>query len=163
MTEFYGKYEGTVDQNFDPLGKGRLLVKVPTVFRDGAVWAEPCVPYAGPDVGFFMMPPKDAHVWVEFAGGNTNRPIWSGCFWGENESPPVSVSPVAEKKKVLKTDTCTLTLDDTPGLGGITIETSDGQKIKLTATGIEIDNGLNATIKLSGPTVKINGQALEVT
>ena len=48
-------------------------------------------------------------------------------------------------------------------LGGITIETSDGQKIKLTATGIEIDNGLNATIKLSGPTVKINGQALEVT
>src|SRR5438876_1042709 len=68
MTQFYGKYEGVVDQNLDPLGKGRLLVKVRTVFRDGKVWAEPCVPYAGPDVGFFMMPPTDSHVWIEFAG-----------------------------------------------------------------------------------------------
>jgi hypothetical protein len=70
---------------------------------------------------------------------------------------------LAEKKKLLKTDTCTLTLDDTPGTGGITIETTNGQKIKLTATGIEIDNGTGATIKLSGPSVKINEQALEVT
>jgi uncharacterized protein involved in type VI secretion and phage assembly len=163
MNQFYGKYEGVVDQNFDPLGKGRLLVKVPSVFRDGTVWAEPCVPYAGSGVGFFMMPPKDAHVWVEFAGGNPRRPIWAGCFWGKGESPPVSVSPLAADKKVLKTDTGTLTLDDTPGTGGITIETSGGQKIVLNSQGIEITNGQGASIKLSGPTVKINDQALEVT
>jgi uncharacterized protein involved in type VI secretion and phage assembly len=162
MSQFFGKYEGVVDQNFDPLGKGRLLVKVPTVFRDGKVWALPCVPYAGPGLGFFMMPPTDAHVWVEFAAGDPNRPIWSGCFWGEGESPPVSMSPVAEKKKVLKTDTCTLTMDDTPGAGGITIETTSGHKIKLSATGIEVDNGKGATIKLSGPSIKLNEQALEV-
>lgn len=162
MTRFYGKYDGVVDQNFDPLGKGRLLVKVPTVFRDGTVWALPCVPYAGPDLGFFMMPPTDAHIWVEFAAGDPNRAIWSGCFWGEGESPPVSMSPIAAKKKMLKTDSCTLTLDDTPGAGGITIETENGQKIKLSSTGIEIDNGLGATIKLSGPSVKINDSALEV-
>ncbi len=163
MSKFYGKYEGVVDENFDPLGKGRLLVKVPTIFHDGTVWAQPCVPYAGPDVGFFMMPPKDAHVWVEFAGGDSNRAIWSGCFWGKGESPPVPVSPLAADKKVLKTDTGTLTLDDTPGTGGITIETSGGQKIVLNSQGIEITNGQGASIKLSGPTVKINDQALEVT
>jgi uncharacterized protein involved in type VI secretion and phage assembly len=163
MSKFYGKYEGVVDQNLDPLGKGRLLVKVPTIFHDGTVWAQPCVPYAGPDVGFFMMPPKNAHVWVEFAGGDHKRPIWSGCFWGEGESPPVSVSPLAADKKMLKTDNCTLTLDDTPGTGGITIETSRGQKIVLNSQGIEITNGQGASIKLSGPTVQINDQALEVT
>jgi uncharacterized protein involved in type VI secretion and phage assembly len=163
MSQFFGKYEGTVDQNFDPLGKGRLLVKVPAIFRDASVWALPCVPYAGPDVGFFMMPPTDAYVWVEFAGGDPNRAIWSGCFWGGNDSPPVSMSPIAAKKKMLKTDTCTLTLDDTPGAGGVTIETSAGQKIKLSTTGIEIDNGTGATVKLTGPSVKLNDLALEVT
>ena len=163
MSKFYGKYKGVVDQNIDLSGRGRLMVKVPTVFRDGKVWALPCVPYAGPDIGFFMMPPTDANVWVEFEEGDPKRAIWSGCFWGERESAPVSVSPLAAKTKMLKTDTCTLTLDDTPGSGGITIETTNGQKIKLTATGIEIDNGLGATIKLSGPSVKINEQALEVT
>jgi hypothetical protein len=162
MTQFFGKYEGVVDQNFDPLGKGRLLVKVRTVFRDGTVWAQPCVPYAGPGVGFFMMPPTDAHVWVEFAGGDPNRPIWSGCFWGDGESPPVSVSPLAAKKKMLKTDTCTLTLDDTLGLGGITIEFG-ALKIAIKSQGIEITDGLGATIKLTGPSVSINGTALEVT
>jgi hypothetical protein len=162
MTKFYGKYEGTVDQNFDPLGKGRLIVKVPSVFRDGKVWAMPCVPYAGPNVGFFVMPPKDAHVWIEFAGGDSNRPVWSGCFWGEGESAPVSISPLADKKKVLKTENCTLTLDDTPGLGGITIEFG-ALKIEIKSQGIEITDGQGASIKLTGPTVSINGNALEVT
>jgi hypothetical protein len=162
MTHFYGKYEGVVDQNFDPLGKGRLLVKVPTVFHDGKVWAVPCVPYAGPDVGFFAMPPTDAHVWVEFAGGDPKRPIWSGCFWGDDESPPVSVSPLAAKKKMLKTDTCTLTLDDTPGLGGITIETQDGKKITMDALQMEITDG-KWSIKLTPTSLSINSGALEIT
>jgi hypothetical protein len=162
MTHFYGKYEGVVDQNFDPLGQGRLLVKVKTVFHDGKVWAKPCVPYAGPDVGFFMMPPTDANVWIEFAGGDPSRAIWSGCFWGEGESAPVSVSPLAAKKKVLKTDTCTLTLDDTPGIGGLTIETSDGKKIVMSKLKLEITDG-KWSISLTPTSVSINSGALEIT
>jgi hypothetical protein len=162
MAQYFGKYEGTVDENFDPLGQGRLLVKVPAVFHEGKNWALPCVPYAGPDVGFFMMPPKDAHIWVEFAGGDFNRPIWTGCYWGDGESAPVSISPLAASKKMIKTDNYTVTLDDTPGLGGITIETSDGLKIVMDMQGIEINNGLGGSIKLNGPKVAINGTALEV-
>jgi len=64
--------------------------------------------------------------------------------------------------KVLKTDTATITLNDTPGAGGITIETQAGMKIKIDSTGIEINNGLNASVKLSGPQVSVNGGALEV-
>jgi uncharacterized protein involved in type VI secretion and phage assembly len=161
MQTFYGKYEGIVDGNFDPLGRGRLRVKVPAVFGDDAVWALPCAPYAGSGVGFFMMPPQDAHVWVEFVGGDANRAIWSGCFWGDGESAPVSMSPLAANTKMLKTDTCTLTLDDTPGVGGITIETSSNMKIELTAQGIEISNGV-WSIKLSPLSVSINDGALEV-
>lgn len=56
-----------------------------------------------------------------------------------------------------------ITLDDTPGIGGITLETATGQKIVLNALGIEISNGLGAGIKLLGPNTSINDGALEVT
>ena len=165
MPQFFGKYAGTVDQNIDPYGKGRLLVKVPAIFGDGTVWALPCVPYAGSGVGFFAMPPVGADVWVEFEAGDPGSPIWSGCYWKDNNSAPVFFSPVADKKKMLKTENCTLTLDDTPGLGGISIEykTQTGTlKIDIKPEGIEITNGLQATVKLEGPKVSINGSALEV-
>ncbi|SFE85979.1 phage baseplate assembly protein V [Nitrosomonas sp. Nm166] len=161
MAQFFGKYAGIVDQNIDPYGKGRLLVKVPNVFGDNTVWATPCVPYAGPNVGFFAMPPKGADIWVEFEAGDPNHPIWSGCYWKNDNSAPVSVSPLADKKKVIKTDNCTLTLDDTLGNGGVIIEYGN-LKIEIKQLGIEITNGLGATIKLSKNTVSINGTALEV-
>ena len=161
MSQFFGKYAGIVDQNFDPLGRGRLMVRVPAVFNEGKVWALPCVPYAGPDVGFFAMPPVGAHVWVEFEGGDCRRAIWSGCFWGQGESPPVPVSPLAEKKKVLKTENCTLTLDDTPGTGGVTIETG-GATIVIDSIKIEIKRGARK-ISITAASVSINDGALEVT
>lgn len=161
MPQYFGKYPGTVDLNIDPLGRGRLLVKVPGLFA-GPVWALPSVPYAGPDVGFFAMPPVDAHVWVEFAAGDPTRPIWSGCFWGEGESAPVSFSPLAPNQKVWKTGECTITLDDTPLMGGLKIEYGQ-MTIEMTTGSIQITNGLGAIIEIQGLSVMINQGALEVT
>jgi hypothetical protein len=73
------------------------------------------------------------------------------------------MSPPYKKTMIMTASGHSITLDDTPGAGGITLQTSDGQKITLTAQGIEIDNGMGATIKLTGPQVKINDDALEVT
>jgi uncharacterized protein involved in type VI secretion and phage assembly len=157
---FYGKYRGKVENNVDPLQQGRMQVSVPSVLGEGRLsWAMPCMPYAGPGVGFFAIPPMGANVWVEFEGGDPNYPIWSGGFWGANEAP---ITPAVAGTKVLKTDTITLKLDDLPGVGGVTIETALGMKITITATGIEINNGQGASIKLSGPQVSVNGGALEV-
>jgi uncharacterized protein involved in type VI secretion and phage assembly len=158
---YYGKYRGVVTDNRDPLMKGRLRARVADVKGDNeSSWALPCVPYAGNGVGWFMIPPKDALVWIEFENGHWDHPIWSGCFWDDGQA---AASPAVAEMKVLKTDNCTLTFDDTPGTGGITIETSGGQKIVLNSQGIEITNGQGASIKFSGPTVKINDEALEVT
>jgi uncharacterized protein involved in type VI secretion and phage assembly len=160
VRQYLGKYRGSVANNVDPLRLGRLQVVVPTVLGDSRLsWAMPCVPYAGPSVGFFALPPVDALVWVEFENGDPDHPIWVGCFWDDSGDLPAS-PPIAEKK-ILKTETATLLLDDTPGLGGVTIETTSGMKIVLDAQGIEIGNG-TATIKLQGPKVSVNGSALEV-
>ncbi|HEY0063207.1 MAG TPA: phage baseplate assembly protein V [Telluria sp.] len=156
----YGKFRGVVSDNRDPLMLGRIRAKVSDVFGSNeSGWALPALPYAGNGVGLFLVPPTDAWVWIEFEHGDPEYPIWTGCFWAQGEVP---ATPALAEVKVLKTDACTLTLDDTPGIGGIKIETKQGMKITISATGIEIDNGMGGSVKLTGPKVSINGSALEV-
>ncbi|ACL24397.1 phage baseplate assembly protein V [Chloroflexus aggregans] len=161
MRQFFGKYRGKVENNVDPLQQGRVQVSVPTVLGEGRTsWAMPCVPFAGNGVGLFLIPPTGAYVWVEFEGGDPDYPIWSGCFWGTGEVP---ASPAVAEMKVLKTAAGTITINELPGVGGITIETTSGAKIAITATGIEITNGQGGSIKLTGPQISLNDGALEVT
>jgi uncharacterized protein involved in type VI secretion and phage assembly len=154
----FGKYRGKVENNLDPYQQGRIQVSVPGVLPGTTNWAMPCVPFAGSSVGFFAIPPQGANVWVEFEAGDPNRPIWSGCFWGLGECP---ASPAVAEVKVFKTSTCTVTLSDLPGAGGITLETTSGFSVKLSATGITLSTGAG-TIEISGSRVAINNGALEV-
>ncbi len=156
---FFGKYRGNVSSNNDPLMLGRVRAKIPAVFGDEETgWALPCVPYAGSGVGFFFIPPVDANVWIEFEGGDPDYPIWSGCFWGTSEAP---ATPAVPDTKIIKTDTATIKLDDTPGAGGITIETTSGLKIVMNTSGIELSNG-SSSVKLTPSSVSVNNGALEV-
>lgn len=163
--DFYGKYRGVVTDVNDPRMIGRIKAMVPDVMGDReSGWAMPSVPFGGDGMGFFALPKKGAGVWIEFECGDPDYPIWSGCWFGSaTEVPPVLLAP-PYKKFLLKTEGGhSILLDDTPGKGGITLETSGGQKIVVSATGIEIDNGQGASIKLTGPQVSVNGGALEVT
>jgi hypothetical protein len=161
---FYGKYRGKVENNLDPLQLGRLQVSCPAVYgEDTTSWAMPCVPFAGSQVGFFALPPKDANVWVEFEAGDPDYPIWSGCFWGLGEVP---AQPALEQMHVIKTGSITLTLSDLPGVGGFTLEVNPPAvatplKLVFNAAGIELSNGA-AKVKLTPASVSINDGALEV-
>jgi uncharacterized protein involved in type VI secretion and phage assembly len=161
---FYGKYRGIVTDIQDPLLMGRIKARVPDVMGDQeSGWAMPCAPVGGSGTGFFALPKVNGGVWIEFEHGDPDYPIWSGCWWGSMaEMPPVLLTP-PYKKLLIKTEGGhSILLDDTPGIGGITLETSAGQKIAITAIEIEISNGQGASIKLTGPQVSINSGALEV-
>jgi uncharacterized protein involved in type VI secretion and phage assembly len=161
---FYGKYRGVVTDNKDPLMTGRVKARVPDVMGEKETgWAMPCAPFGGSGVGFFALPTVGAGVWIEFEHGDLDYPVWSGCWFGSAaEMPPVLLAP-PYKKTLIKTEGGnSILLDDTPGIGGITLETSGGQKVVMNATGVEITNGQGASIKLTGPQVSINGGALEV-
>jgi uncharacterized protein involved in type VI secretion and phage assembly len=186
---FYGKYQGVVTDNKDPLFLGRVRAKVNDVLGDSeSGWAKPCVPFAGQGMGFHVIPPVGSLVWIEFEKGDPDYPIWTGGMWGVATEVPLDL---LYKKLVIKTEGGTsITLDDTPQIGGITLETSEGhklklsssgleltdagsiagitistalgQKIALTPTGIEINDGQGGVIKLQGPQVDINSGALTV-
>jgi uncharacterized protein involved in type VI secretion and phage assembly len=162
--QFFGKYRGTVSDIQDPLMIGRIRARVPDVMGDQeSGWAMPCAPFGGSGMGFFALPKVGAGVWIEFEHGDPDYPIWTGCWFGSAaEIPPDLLTP-PYKKVMLKTEGGhSIVLDDTPGIGGITLQTSGGQKIVMNATGIEIDNGMGGKIKMTGPQVSVNDGALDV-
>jgi hypothetical protein len=160
VSDYFGIYRGKVENNLDPEQRGRLMVSVPGVTGSGTLnWAEPVVPFAGSSVGVWAIPPNQSNVWVAYEGGNSDQPVWLGGFWDRGQAP---AQPALAELFVVKTKTSTVQLSDLPGpAGGIKLEMA-AMKITLSPTGIEITNG-SASIKLQGPTVSINGQALEVT
>ena len=142
----YGKYRGKVVESLDPLELGRLQVAVASAPGLGYIWAMPCVPYAGPEVGFYFIPPIGANVWVEFEGGDVNYPIWVGCFWSEGEKPAEAVDPLI---KVIRTQTATITINDTPEVGGVTIEAA--ADVSISAGGAaEVTAGADLNLSAGG-------------
>jgi uncharacterized protein involved in type VI secretion and phage assembly len=188
--QWFGKYQATVTDNDDPDSLGRVKVRVPALGDVELGWALPCVPYAGDKVGFYMIPAPDAHVWIEFEGGDPSRPIWVGGYWTSDQM----LDDAAPDLKIIKTAAHTITLDDTDGSEKIeikhksgttvTIDTStltithsdgptvtidsssttidaSGPKITLDSSGITLENG-GQKITIGAASVTVNGTSLEI-
>ena len=89
---YFGKYRGTVVDRADPQKLGRLKLNVPSVLADAVTgWAWPAAAYAGKGIGLFAVPQVGDIVWVEFAEGELDQPLWTGCAWaapgGQSEIP----------------------------------------------------------------------------
>ena len=157
MSGFFGKYRGQVANNVDPMQLGRLQVTAPAVLGEGKLsWALPSVPYAGKGVGFFALPPKGANVWVEFEGGDPDYPIWSGCFWSQGQVP---AKPALAEKKVFKTDSINLVLNDMKGGGGLTLQ------IKPPAVSVPIQltaDSKGVQLKVQTAVVKVSPKGIEL-
>ena len=96
----WGKYRGIVVDRNDPEQLGRLKVRVPSLspMRSPA-GRFPVPPYAGADLGTFFIPQVNDLVWIEFAEGELEHPLWTGCAWakpdGNTEIPEGSATVVS--------------------------------------------------------------------
>jgi uncharacterized protein involved in type VI secretion and phage assembly len=120
---YYGKYRGVVTDNQDSRRMGRVRARVPEVLGDTeSGWALPCVPYAGDGSGVYTVPEPGTGVWIEFEAGDILRPIWSGCWWGENQLPQGQGRATTPSLKVVRSEQgLMVALDD----DGQTIHVSD--------------------------------------
>jgi hypothetical protein len=182
-TRYYGKYRGTVFNNVDPEQRGRIQAIVPDV--QGLIpttWALPCLPIAGKQEGFYMVPQVGAAVWMEFEQGDPEYPIWVGGFWGAfAEVPPAALAPppippgqtiviqTTLQNAIIISDATPVPMQapmpapTPPGTGGIVLRSPTGAMIVVNDTGIYINNGKGASIEMMGPSVMVNKVALVVT
>jgi len=163
--KFFGKYRGSVLSNADPQRLGRLQVNVPSLTTQ-ALWAMPCFPCAGQQMGVWALPVIGAGVWVEFEEGDLTKPIWTGCWYASSADVPAPAleGDPARPSIVLQTAqrNC-IVLSDVPGAaGGIEIKTASGAMLSINDAGILISNGKGAEIAMKGPEVSINQGALAV-
>jgi hypothetical protein len=168
MTEkYYGLYRGTVANNIDPMQLGRVMALVPDV--GGATplgWATPCVPLAGQQMGTFMVPQIGAGVWVQFEGGDPDRPVWTGGWWGSAaEVPALALAGVPGDPPIVlqsRLQNAVVISDLLGPAGGIMLKSATGATIIVNDTGITIENGKGASLTMVGPAVTINNGALVV-
>jgi hypothetical protein len=175
--KFYGKYRGQVVQNVDPQRMGRIQAIVPDVSQlIPTGWAMPCVPAAFVQSGMFAIPAVGAQVWMEFERGDPDYPIWTGCFWGDQQIPAhgetfpstLSTTPVSPNIMLQTPGQNTILLYGIPSpMGGITLccgplDSQVTPRIELTPQYIKISNG-TANITVTATSVIINDGALAVT
>jgi uncharacterized protein involved in type VI secretion and phage assembly len=184
----YGKYRGFVVDNQDPEKRGRLLLRIPSVFADQTTdWALPCLPFGGlADQGLFVVPEVDSQVWVEFEEGDMQRPIWTGTFWQQESDVPAEAAIDPPTTRVFKTPSGhILQFDDESGKekfslvhpteadftidenGTMALTDANGSKVTLDADAGEIvvedANGNTLTMSSSGTTVEdANGNKIEM-
>jgi uncharacterized protein involved in type VI secretion and phage assembly len=155
-TRFHGKYRGTVTEvQADTL---RIKALVPAVLGDAVAtgWCLPCVPYAGPSVGLFLIPDVGAAVWIEFEGGDVSLPIWSGCFWRTGELP----ADAAPTTRGLVTGAPHKLLFDDEAQS-VTLTDSNDNTVELESGGITASRG-GQSLKVSDGSVSIDDGAVEV-
>jgi uncharacterized protein involved in type VI secretion and phage assembly len=151
---FYGKYRGVVT-DVDAASM-KIKANVPSVLGSTDTgWCEPCVPYAGPGVGFVMLPEEGSGVWIEFEGGDVSNPIWVGCYWREGEVP----SDANKSVKAVFAQSGTLKFDD--DASALSLEDADGDSLKLTGGSMTVVSNMGKIVADSSG-VSINDGALAV-
>jgi hypothetical protein len=136
--QYFGKYTGIVKDNKDPDNLGQIKVIVPAIFpEDEQMTARPALPY-----GFFFVPEVDAKVWVEFEGGDSGLPIWTGVQYIQGEWAPEAEESPPEKRVVKSAKGHLVIFNDKDGEESIEIKDGkNGHTVKLDQNGVSVKDG----------------------
>ena len=95
--KFFGLYRGTVINNKDPLGRMRIVARIPDVLGESpSSWALPCVP-----PGVRLVPAIGTRTWIEFEAGDPDYPVWIGT----TGDPGVYIDDVSSDNPIMGVST----------------------------------------------------------
>ena len=160
---WYGVFPALVTDIKDPDGQGRVKISLPwSPDTDGSsyeAWARLATMMGGNDRGSWFVPDVSDEVLIAFEAGDPRRPYIVGCLWNGKDKPPESMDGSGNNyKKVLRSrNGVKVTLDDQDGQEKMILETPGGQKITLKdgpgAVEIVDSNGNSVKLEASGITV----------
>jgi uncharacterized protein involved in type VI secretion and phage assembly len=158
---------GTIINNCDAAGQGKLLVRIPSL--DTEVWARMTSLGGGPGAGIQFVHRVDDEVLVALGQNDAADAFILGGLWSTQDQPPVS-SPDAPAKRVIKTGLAKgapghqIEMDD--ALQSISIVSTTKQKITIDPAKIELSNTagtLTITLDNKTQTITIEGVKIELS
>lgn len=160
---WYGAFPALVTDVVDPEGLGRVKIALPwspdTAGARYETWARLATFMAGNNRGSWFIPDVDDEVLIVFEGGDPRRPYVIGSLWNGKDKPPESMDGAGKNfKKVLRSrNGVKLTMDDNDGREQFILETPGGQKLTLKdgpgAVEIVDSNGNSIKMEASGITI----------
>ena len=164
---WYGVYPAQVNDIRDPDGTGRVKVTLPRSLDTGPnryeAWARVATMMAGKNCGSWFIPDVNDEVLVAFEEGDPRRPYVVGALWNSADRPPQSMDGAGQNNlKVLRSRSgVKVTLDDTKAQEKCIIETPGGQRISLhdSSGAIEIVDSNGNSIKLQASGIAVNSAA----
>lgn len=162
---------GIVTDNNDPQKLGRVKVKFPWLAGDvDSDWVRVVSVGGGKERGIAFLPEVNDEVLLGFELGDFNHPYVLGGLWNGQDKPAAPASgsyPVGSGKvqeRVIRSRAGhTITLDDSDGGGGITIQDSKGNKIVLDSgsNALKVEVKGNLTLEAKGQ-IEIKGQGIKI-
>jgi len=178
-SRWYGVYPALVSDIKDPESIGRVKITLPWSPDNGSeryeVWARLATLMGGNNRGSWLIPDVNDEVLVVFEAGDPRRPYVIGGLWNGSDAPPESMDGSGNNgKKVLRSrNGVKITLDDQQGQEQFIAETPGGQKVTLKdgpgSVEIADSNGNSIKMEASGITlttsavVTINASTLNVS
>jgi uncharacterized protein involved in type VI secretion and phage assembly len=164
---WYGVYPALVSDVKDPDGLGRVKVTLPWSPDTGGshyeAWARVATLMGGNNRGSWFIPDVNDEVLIVFEGGDPRRPYVIGGLWNGSDAPPDSMDGAGNNyRKVLRSrNGVKITLDDQDGQEKMILETPGGQKITMQdgAGSIEVVDSNGNSIKLEASGITVNATA----
>jgi uncharacterized protein involved in type VI secretion and phage assembly len=153
--------QGTVTNNRDPQGLGRVRVEFPFAEdRPSEAWLQVMAPDAGSSEevsknrGMVFVPEEGDRVMVGFEFGDPNRPyVMGSMFHGKNTTGGGTGNNL---KTIITKSGHTIEFDDNAASLGITIKDKKGNVIRLDSKGKNIEITAPETMTLNAKNMKIN-------
>ncbi len=176
---FYGVYCATVTDIKDPDGQGRVQIQLPwSPDNEGSlykVWARLATFMAGNNRGSWFIPEVDDEVLVSFEAGDTRRPYVIGSLWNGSDAAPESMDGGGQNniRSIRSRNGVVISIDDSSGQESLTLKTPGGQEVILKDGPGSIDihdsNGNSVKLEASGVTVNasanvtVNGSMVKIS
>ncbi|HEV7505511.1 MAG TPA: phage baseplate assembly protein V [Thermoanaerobaculia bacterium] len=167
-SHWYGVYPALVSDIKDPESTGRVKITLPWSPDNGGeryeVWARVATLMGGSNRGSWFIPDVNDEVLVVFEAGDVRRPYVIGGLWNGNDTPPESMDGGGNNfKKVLRSrNGVKVTLDDQNGQEQFIAETPGGQKVTLKdgPGSVEIADSNGNSIRMEASGITINASAI---
>jgi uncharacterized protein involved in type VI secretion and phage assembly len=164
---WFGIYPGLVSDIKDPNGSGRVKVTLPwspdTASDHYEAWARVTTFMGGNNRGSWFIPDVNDEVLLAFESGDPRRPYVLGGLWNGSDKPPQSMDGGGQNNlKVLRSrNGVKITLDDTSGQENCIMETPGGQKITLHdgPGSVEVVDSNGNSVKMQASGITVNASA----